>query len=117
MLKSVARSVVAAITAACFTLAAVSPGMMPGCAMTSGAHSDTGHVADSTHSHSHGGLAHTRWLTHLCCANLVSADLSTRAAIISLVTVPTIGAYSALVAPVGRTPYLLPFATAPPRSA
>ena len=116
MIKSVARSVVSAIAAVCFTAAAVSPGTMPGCAMAPGAH-PSAHASQSSHSHPHGGLPVTRCLTHLCCANLVSADLSTGAATLSLVPAPATSAYSALTQPVGRTPYLLPFANAPPNPA
>jgi hypothetical protein len=116
MIKSVARSVVSAIAAVCFTAAAVGPGMMPGCTMAHGVHA-TPHASEPSHSHSHGGLPDTRCLTHLCCANLVSADLSTGAGTLSLVPAPTTSAYSALTQPVGRTPYLLPFANAPPNPA
>jgi hypothetical protein len=118
MLKSAVRTVFSAFTALVFAFGAVSQGAMPGCTTAASGHTGAAHEPGSSHSHSQGNPlpGGMRCVPHLCCAHLVTADLSTRPSALSDALAPSFTSYPTVATPAGRTPHLLPFATAPPRS-
>src|SRR3954464_5803964 len=73
-MKTVPRSVLAAILAACFALSAFTWGSMPGCVQqpgTSSAHAAHDHSAHGMHSS--GVPAANQCSVHVCCIQLVGA--------------------------------------------
>ena len=115
-MRTVSRSVLAAILAACFTLSAFTWGSMPGCvqqAGTSAAHA--AHVHNAQGMHSTGSPASNHCTVHLCCIQLSgtpsepgSAGQLTSA---QQGTGPTATGFVLL-----RPSHTLPFAQGPPHS-
>ena len=116
MLKAVARSVLCAVTAACFVLGTLSQGAMHDCAMATDPHSPSAHASTPAHSHNHGTPAPgaLRCALHLCCANLATVDLSTTPTIFSVLPDKNLSFERLLAASHGRIAHLLPFANPPP---
>jgi hypothetical protein len=116
MLKSVARSILCAMTAACFALGTLSQGAMQDCTMATDAHAPSADASSPTHAHSHGSPTPgaLRCALHLCCANLATVDLSTTPTFFSVRPDRILSFDHLLAAPHGRIAHLLPFANPPP---
>lgn len=89
---------------------------MHDCSMAADPHTPTAHAATPTHAHSHGSPVSgaLRCALHLCCANLVSVDLSNTPAILWVVPQRNLSFDQLIAAPNGRIAHLLPFANPPP---
>src|SRR4051794_11001519 len=92
MSKSLARSIVSAVLAACFALSVVSLDAMPGCATASAGQPAAVH-GHSNHDHSNGAplSGAARCVVHLCCAHLATTVVGIQPVDRALVVHRTIG--------------------------
>jgi hypothetical protein len=115
MLKSLVRSVLSAVIAACFALSALTLGAMPGCVTTA---NNTGHGHSASHSHQEGGhlpsTAHCS--VHLCCANLATPVVPALAFGRSFAAHQASGFAAVSSRPESRPAHFLPYAHAPPHA-
>jgi len=115
-MKTVPRSVLAAILAACFALSAFTWGSMPGCVQQAGTSAThTAHVHNAHGMHSSGSPASTQCSVHLCCMQLSGTPSETG-------SVGQLTSAQQNSGPVGtgfvllRPSHTLPFAQGPPHS-
>ena len=114
-MKTVPRSVLAAILAACFALSAFTWGLMPGCVQQAGTSAHAAHVHAAHGMHSSGSPASNQCSVHLCCIQL-SGTPSEAASVGQLTSTQQNSGPVGTGVVLLRPSHTLPFAQGPPHS-